>query len=91
MTGTDSTVFWRRIPGRGDVRSYDVHLTQLGVINPALEQFKTKDGLEDSYKFTDLKKGFFYEFKIRAVVDGEVGKWLIQTFFVPEGMSEYND
>ena len=85
VTGTESTVFWRRIPGRGDVRKYDVYLTQLGVVSPAQEQFQTKDGLEDSHKFSNLKKGFFYEFKVRAVVEGEVGKWLIQTFYVPEG------
>ena len=85
VTGIEATVFWRRIPGRGDIRNYDVHLTQLGITNPAVEQFKTEDGLEDSFKFGDLRKGFFYEYKIRAVVESEVGKWLIQTFYVPDG------
>ena len=87
VAGTEATVFWTRVPGRGDIRYYDVHLQQLGTGRaPNVEQFKTDTGLEDSYTFTNLVKGYFYEFKVRGVVSNEeIGKWLIQTFYVPEG------
>ena len=86
VVSTVATVFWNRLPGRNDINHYDVYLTQLGVTPVSVEQFKTSSGLEDSYTFEDLKKGYFYEFKIRGVVGtDEMGKWLTQTFYVPSG------
>jgi len=91
VTDTVATIFWNRIPGRNDISHYDVYLTQLGVSTTSLEQFKTSSGLEDSYTFEDLKKGYFYEFKIRGVVGtDEMGKWLVQTFYVPSGKDYFS-
>lgn len=69
---------------------YEINLSKVG--SKKVFQYTTKNALEESYTFVNLEKSFFYEFKVRAVLNAQrKGMWLIDTFYVPSGNTLFNE
>ena len=83
-SGKSATIFWKHIPNRSDIVNFELELE--AVSKTTIQSFKTKDGIINSYTFTELNMDDVYIVRVRAVTrDGEKSDWMGKTISLKHG------